>query len=942
MVTLWDKVIWMKRIPGVLALLVFGLSWGLSLAQGLSQALPPASDLIIGRLPNGLSYYIRQNSEPRNRAELRLVVNAGSLLEDDDQKGLAHFLEHMLFNGTKRFPGLEIDNFLEKNGMRNGADLNAYTSFNETVYLLRVPTEDRAVLQKALDVLEDWAGSATLDPRDIQEEVGVVVEEERSRYKTGSGRVSVARFAQLYRDSRYGLRLPIGDMNIIRKANTAAVRRFYQTWYRPDLMAVVAVGDFDPKQVEAIIQKNFASLANPANPLPRPDYTIPQRAADSFLVIEDPEFQASQVWLYSLRGSSPERTLGDVRARYLRELFETLFNHRLDEAASRANAPFVQAGAGSQDFTRSQNLDIMLANVREGKEREGLEALITELRQARLGFSASELQRAKQEVLANAEKTYNERDKRTSESLASYLVDAHLSGAVPISAQTDYDLARRFVGEISLDDVNAYAKLFMSGARDIIAQRPKKEGLAALSEADLKTVLAGAEAKPVQAYQDSAVQTPLFEKIPAPAAIARENRQKEYTELMLANGARVLYKKTDFKADEVLFRAYSPGGASLYSDQDYPQATTIDDVVNASGLGALDRSGLQRVLAGKQANVVPYIGERDEGMTGNSTLKDLETLFQLANLYFTAPRADVEIFNKDKQTRLEAAKNRNLNPISAVQDVLDDYRGLGVRGRAFTPALAENLNRERGLEIYKERFGDASDFTFIFVGNFDEARLREYAQAYLGSLPSKNTKESWKNVFPKPEYTQTVKNVYKGKDERSTGLLYFAAPLEYSPKNGVVAGALKNLLDIRFNEELREKLGGVYGTGTSVSLLREPRPELTALIQFSCDPMKAEDLLKAALGVLEEVKSKGVSEENLNKVREQLRRSREEALRTNAFWISSLLAFAQFPDRDPNDTGSYFDLVSGLKPQDLQQMAQVLFTDKYLKSALYPEAMQPK
>ena len=933
----------MKRMLGFMALwLVFSLV-GLSEAQGaLTQPLPPAQDVIVGKLSNGLTYYIRKNSEPKNRAELRLAVNAGSLLEDDDQKGLAHFLEHMLFNGTKRFPGLEIDNFLEKNGMRNGAALTAYTSFDETVYKLRIPTEDPAVMQRAFDVLEDWAGSATLEPKDIQDEVGVLVEEERSRYKTASGRVSAARFAQLYRDSRYGLRLPIGDMEIVRKADTAAVRRFYETWYRPDLMAVVAVGDFDPKQIEAIIQKNFASLKNPATPKARSDYSIPKRAQDSFLVIDDPEFPNSQVWIYSLRDSKSERTLGDVKGRIVAELFDALFNERLDEVASGANAPFVQAGAGSQDFTRSQNVDIMLANVREGKEKEGLDALVTELRRVKLGFSASELQRAKQQVLATAEKTYNERDKRGSESLAEYLVNTHLSGGILTNAQTDYDLTQRFTQEITLEDVNAYAKLFMSSARDIIAQRPKKDGLAALSVADLQTVLAGAEAKQVQAYQDTAVQTALIEKIPATTPIAKENKQKEYTELVLANGARMLYKKTDFKADEVLFRAFSPGGASLYSDQDYPQATTIYDVVNASGLGAFDRSGLQKVLAGKQANVVPYIGERDEGMTGNSTVKDLETLFQLANLYFTAPRADVEIFNKDKETRLEAAKNRNLNPISAVQDALDDYRGLGVRGRAFTPAIAEGLNRERGLEIYKERFGDASDFTFMFVGNFDEAKLKEYAQIYLGSLPSKNSKESWKNVFPKPNYAKTDKNVYKAKDDRSLAILFFAASLEFSPKNSVVSAALRNLLDIRFNEELREKLGGVYSTGTSITLSREPNPELSSLVQFSADPKKAEDLLKAALGVLDEVKTKGASEENMNKVREQLRRTREEALRTNAFWMSSLQAFAQFPDRDPNDTATYFDLVTGLKPQDLQQMAQVLFTDKYLKSALYPESMQPK
>lgn len=928
----------MRRLVAAMLLLV-----GMALGQAaLNQPLPVAEDVIIGKLPNGLTYYVRKNSEPKDRAELRLVVNAGSNQEDDDQKGLAHFLEHMLFKGTERFPGLEIINFLEKIGMRFGPDINAFTSFDETGYILKIPTTDPAVVQKAFDVLQDWAQSATLADADVKAESGVIVEEERTRERTASGRINKQLIELLASGSRYAERRPIGDMNIVRANPTEAIRRFYRDWYRPDLMAVVAVGDFDPKVVEEIIQKNFAGLKNPANPRPRQSYTIPAQSADTYKVLRDPEFPATQVSLYGLKPATPERTLGDVKNRIRGELFAAMMATRLDDLASGPNPPFVQAEAGRSGFVRTHDIEELSAQAREGQESVALEALVTELRRARLGFTQAELERAKVQLLARYQKNFNERNKRNSSDLADAYVEVFLSGAVPTSDQTDYELTQRFIGELTLGDVNAYAQAFLAGPKYVLAIRPEKAGLAPLSEADLQKIVAQAEAKPVQAYQEAISGAALLEKIPAPAAITKENKQPTYTELVLANGARVLYKKTDFKADEVLFRAYSPGGASLYSDEDYPEARILPAVVDQSGLGSLERNQLTRVLAGKQVAVSPFINEREEGMQGNSTAKDLETLFQLVYLYFTQPRADPAIFEKERQSRLEAAQNRALNPISALQDVLDEYRLPGtIRGHALSPEALQKLDRERGLAIYKERFSNAANFTFVFVGSFDEEKLKDFAQKYLGTLPSKNTKDTWKNVFPKVNYTKTEKNVYRGKDERGYAVVYYATPLEFSLKNSVVASALRNLLDIRTTEELREKLGGIYSAGVNINLVRDPYPEASALIQFSCDPKKAEELLGALFKVIEEVKTQGASEVNLGKVREQLKRAREEAQRTNGFWLARLVNFAQYPDLDPNDTQSYFSTVDSLTSQDLQQMAQTLFKNNYLKGVLYPEAMKP-
>lgn len=933
----------MIRPLWVLSLLVLSsLALGQNLGSApLWQPLPSDPKLVTGKLANGLTYYIYPNAEPQNRAEMRLVVNAGSLMEEEDQRGLAHFLEHMLFNGTRRFPKQSIENFLEKVGMQFGADLNAYTSFDETMYQLRVPTGDPATLDTALTILEEWAGSATLDPEEVEREAPVIVEEERARYKTASGRAQIQALGLYLADSRYGVRLPIGDMKIVSGRPVEALRRFYQTWYRPDLMAVVVVGDVDPAKIEAAIKDKFGGLENPTPEKPRPSYTIPPTSADRYLVFQDPEYPQTQIRVNALRKARVTSTVGTFRDFVLAQLYVSMLNSRLAELSKSANPPFLSASVASGNYVRPHDIDQVSATVKENGEAAGLEALLSEVKRARLGFTAEELARAKSQLQSTFEKAYNERDKQDSRDIADTLADIFLSGAAPTSAETDLELAKRFLGEITQGEVSVYAQGFLSGPRNIVTFRPQKAGVSPLTSADLQKVVAATDVKAVEAYKETALALSLFDKVPAPAGVAKENKQKEFTELILANGVRVLYKPTDFKNDEILFRAYSPGGASLVSDSEYPAAMVIGSIVAGSGLGPFDANGLARFLAGKQVSVIPSIGEREEGLRGQSTAKDLEILFQMTNLLFTAPRADPEIFNKEITTRLEAASNRNLNPVTPLQDALNDYINPGsIRGKPLGAEALRSIDREKALALYKSRFANAADFAFVFVGSFDEARLRDLAQRYLGTLPSSPARDAWKNVFPKPRYDARVEgDFYKGQDERGIVALYFTQPHAYSVKNAIVASALNNLLDLRLTEDIREKLGGAYSPGVSGGLGREPYTDVSYLISFPCDPRRAADLVKAALETLESLKTE-VSDETMTKVREQLKRSREEALRTNGFWLSRLVNYVQYGDIDPNDTTTFYGVVDGLKASDLQDLAKKVLGPNYLRVVLYPENMK--
>ncbi len=909
-----------------------------------NTALAPDSATLIGKLNNGLSYYIKQNAEPVKRAELRLVINVGSNQEDDDQKGLAHFVEHMLFKGTQRFPGLGVIDFLETTGMQFGPDINASTSFDETIYMLKIPTDKPEVIQKSFDVLEDWASRANLDATDIKAEGPVIVEEERLRDKTAGGRINKQVLDTLTRGSRYAERRPIGDLKIIQSVPEGPLKRFYQDWYRPDLMAVVAVGDFDPKAIEAIIRQNFSKLTGPSAPRPRTNYTIPARSADIAKVVEDKEFPATVVQLSTIQTQSSNNTEADFDQDLLNSLFSNMLNTRLRDLTKTTDSPLLSADAELGEFLRGSSLQALSGQAKEGKDLQALELLVTELRRVRLGFLQSELDRAKADLKTSLEQTYNERNKRDSGQLVDAYVDAFLNGGVVISAEDRFQMGSAFVQRVTLQQVNQFASTFMKTSKDYMVIRPEKEGLAKLSSEQVLASVRNFVKQNVEAYREEDRKIVLFDEPLAPSAIGSEVVHQQYSEFTLANGVRVLHKKTDFKDDQVVFSAYSPGGASLYSDADYPSAIFIANVVNQSGVKDFTSTELEKSLAGKNANAIPNISERSEGFSGSAKIADLETSFQLINLYFTSAKAEQGIFDKEKSSLLEAIQNRSLSPTSGLVDAIEEFAAPG-SNRAkgvMTLEQAQSLSLERGMEIYGERFANAADFTFVFVGNYDEAVLKDLASRYLGNLPSSTEREQWANVFPAAKSTAEETNIYAGLEQRSYAVYYSDQPLEYNLQNAVRLQAIEKVLDLRTTEELREKQSGIYGASVSSEFSTQPQDRASVFIFFTADPNRSVALLGSTVGLIDEIKKTGVSEINMAKVKEQLLRSREEAIRTNQFWLGRIVFSLQEPRLNPDDITGYDEAVKSLTSQMLSETANQIFSDVYLKAFLFPADMKPK
>jgi zinc protease len=909
--------------------------------------LPVDPAVRIGQLDNGLTYYIRQNSEPEARAELRLAINAGSLQEDEDQLGLAHFLEHMLFNGTERFPEQELIDYLETIGIEFGPDINAYTSFDETVYQLRVPTDDPELLTTAFDVLEDWAFYATLDPEEIELERGVVIEEERLRDQNASGRIRDQLLPVLFGDSRYAERLPIGDMEIIRTAPPETVRRFYESWYRPDLMAIVAVGDFDVDDVEALIVERFADETMPDVAPERVSADVPPHAETRYKVITDPENPSTTAQVYFQKPAELMSTVDDYRSVLTSRLFYQMLNARLDELSRRSDAPFVFAVSDEGSLVRPTTVSLVAAQMKEGRALEGLDTLLTEVERVnRFGFTASELERAKRNVLSNFEQAYNDRENVDSVSFAREYVAAYLEDEPIPGIEVEYALARDLIPAITLDEVNqAIDSLVAEESRAVIVIAPEKEGVTAPTEDELAGVVAAVEAKELEPYADTTPDVPLIATLPDPVAVVRESTipELEVTEIELENGVRVLMKPTDFREEEILFAASSPGGSSLYEDEDFMEADNVASIVSQSGVADFSVDDLVRLLAGKQADVSPYIGELYEGLFGSTRPADLETLFQLIHLTMTAPRQDAEalaVWQDQQRTFLE---NRELSPFAALEDALiEGLYGSDLRYRVPTLKEIEGLDVERAYEIYADRFGDAGDFTFIFVGNFDVEEVTALAQTYLGTLPATDRSETWRDVTPPLPEGVVQNDVFRGQEEQSIVQIVFPGELDPEAHSWISLDGLETVLDTRVLRDLREARSGVYASFVGVDSTDEPTPHYEVTVAFGADPQRVEELTDATFEILTDVRDNGPTEEEMVKVREQARRALEEELRDNGFWLDELEGYLYAGDEsDVLDILAYEDEIAAVTAEDIQNAAEALLVlENYVRVALFPESYE--
>jgi len=908
--------------------------------QPLASPLPRDTAVLTGTLPNGLQYFIRENGRPEKRAELRLVVNAGSVLEDEDQRGLAHFVEHMAFNGTRNFEKQEIVNYLESIGMQFGADLNAYTSFDETVYMLTVPTDTGRALEKGIQILQEWAQNIAFDSLEVEKERGVVIEE----WRLGLGADARMRdriFPTLFRNSIYASRLPIGDRETLETFRPEALRRFYRDWYRPDLMAVIAVGDFDRSEVERMIRERFSAIPPAKSARTRPVPPVPDHAETLVAIATDAEAPSTSVEIYWKQPVRDQSTHAAYRRSLVENLYTSMLNERLAELTQQSDPPFIYGGTGQGQLIRSKEVYTLAAGVAETGVLRGLDAVLTESERVRRhGFTESELERSKTNLLRAYEQASAELGKTPSDAYADEYVRAYLEGEPTPGIRYEEELARRFLPRITLAEVNAIAQEWLVDAnRVVILQAPAKEGVQIPTEAQLLAVFDSVRAKNIDPYVDHVADASLMPSTPAPGRVVETKTIQEVgmTEWKLSNGARVLVKPTDFNNDQVLMRAYSPGGNSLVSDGAYTSSLLATTLVSAGGLGGMDAIQLSKALAGKAAQVQPFIGGTEEGLSGSASPKDLETMMQLLHLSFTAPRRDSIAFASYTARLAQALANRSASPEAAFQDTLQvTLTQNHARGRPFTAAALQGVTLDTVFLLYRNRFADASDFTFLFVGSTDTASLRPLVEQYIASLPSIGRKEVPRDHGMRMPTGVIEKVVRRGTEPKSQTSIVFTGRMNYSREERHLLASMVDALDIRLREVLREDLGGTYGVGISFSASpREPH-EYTVSVSFGAAPARLDSLVNVVFEQIEAFQANGPSATDLAKVKETQKRNWETNLKQNGYWLSQI-AGKDALGEDVREVLQYDKLVDRLTPEMIRDAARrYLNRSSYVRVSLMP------
>lgn len=911
---------------------------------GLDELLPVDSAVTIGTLVNGLRYYIRENDEPENRAELRLVVNAGSILEDDDQQGLAHFLEHMAFNGTTHFEKQELVEYMESIGMRMGSGLNASTSFDETTYILRVPTDSAGVLETAFLILEDWAHGLAFEPEEIDAERGVIKEEWRLGQGAGA-RIRDAQYPVLLQGSRYVDRLPIGKMEVVENFEHETLKRFYREWYRPNLMAVVAVGDFDGDQVQALIEDHFSGLENPPDARPRGTFEVPDHEETLFAIVTDEEATGSSVAIYFKQPVQQQGTVRAYRQEIVESFFNSMLNQRLSELLQQADPPFLSAGSSQGRLNRAKSAYILGASVEDGGIPLGLRTILTEAeRVARHGFTEAELDRIKTTALRGMERSYESRDTRRSSSFVGGYISHFLRGSQIADIGFRYALYQRFVPEITVEEVNGLARQWITDRNRVVTvTAPEKEGLEPPTESELLAVMESVYQEEIEPYAETVGEEPLLPELPAAGSVVGERVVDTVgvTEWELSNGIKVALKPTDFTDDQIAFRAFSPGGMSLVETEDLPAVASASPIINGSGLSTFNPIDLRKKLTGKVASANASISELEERLAGSASPQDLETMFQLIYLRFTAPRADTTIFESVLDRAVATLENRGASPAAAFSDTLSVTMS---QNHPRAPLVSEELLLATDLEacydLYRERFADASDFTFIFVGDLELDTMRPLVERYLASLPDLDREESWRDVGPRPPEGVIIKSVYKGMEPQSRTVLRFTGPFENLRQNRTTFNAMNGILSTRLRERVREELGGTYGVSVGGSLTTRPRETYSITIQFGSDPQRVDELKAVVFEEIRSLQENGPDPEDLANLQEAMRRARESNLETNGYWLGQLTALYQSGD-DVSLIWGYEETIDALTVEMIAEAARRHYNfENYVQVTLYPENMR--
>jgi zinc protease len=874
-----------------------------SQAAADSKPIPFDAAVTTGTLPNGMRYYIRKNSRPENRVELQLAVKAGSVDEADDQQGVAHFLEHMAFNGTRRFKPGELIATLESTGARMGPHLNAYTGFDETVYMFQLQTDREGLVQKGIQALADFAGGITFDPKEVDKERGVVVEEWRGRLGAQQ-RILDQQVPVLFHQSKYAERLPVGKPEIVKTVPVERVRAFYERWYRPDRMAVVIVGDVDPEKMLALVTTEFGALPKTAAAAPLRDYPLPMHEKTLVKVASDPEQQASTVSIMRKRPAEPDDTVADYRRSLVQQLVSRVFNERFSEIARKPDAPFLDAGAGGGALTPTVDTFTLSASVQHGKTEQGLAALVVEAnRVIQHGFGPAELDRARKTLLSFFERAYNERDKTESASYAGEYARHFLSGEPSPGIGYEFGLATAQIPSITVEQASAEARrLLTEGSSVVLAVSPQKADVAIPTEQQLTAALAKANAVAVTAWADAAAATAIVENAPDPGAVKgrREIPAIGVTVVTYENGVEAWFKPTDFKNDEIVFSLVAEGGASLAAPEKYIEAQVATTSVGFSGAGGHSANDLTKLLAGKQASALPYVSGYRHGFNGSSTPADLETALQLLYIRFTQPGDDPEQFAVMRRQFETAYANRANNPTAQWSEKVGMVNTSGhYSAQPVTVERISKLDREAMVSFYRERFSNAADFTFFMVGAFKLDEAIPLVGRYVGSLPSKNKPTSeWKDTGVKFPATIERATVRKGTEPKALTVLGFAAdPPPDATEQGLVEAATE-VLEIAMRDILREELGQTYTVSVGLS---QPLPQRGAgyvAVQFGGAPDTIEKMVDRTLQEVKRLQQEGPSEDLTNRAKEAARREFETSMKQNRPWLGRLEVTKLF-DRDP-------------------------------------------
>ncbi len=863
-----------------------------ALAQQDSITLDPR--VKIGQLSNGLTYFIQQNPKPEHKVELRLMVKVGSVVEEEHEQGFAHFTEHMAFNGTKNFPKNELVKYLQSIGVAFGSDLNAYTGFNETVYILPLPSEDEEKLRKGFQVLQDWAGGILMNEQDINEERSIIIEE----WRTTQGyeqRLRDQYLPYLLYKSQYAQRLPIGDIELLKTFPAEDLKTFYKKWYRPDLMAIVAVGDKDPAILEAYIQEYFSSLENPTSTKSNLHFEIPEHQESFICLLSDKEAPGTQIQIFYKHAPLPTITKNDYRAFLERLLYGGILNQRLDEIRKKPDAPFIFAGGSYGSFIKCLDYFALSAVVNPEKTEEGLEAILRENeRIARFGITKEELERAKKSILNNVEIGFKEMEKIESRFLASRYVNHFLQGKFAEGEAKKLALYQELLPKISPQDIQSLShQLLKENNRVLIISSSEKDKTLIPATHTLTQLLDKKDFEELFAYQETPLPKSFLETLPKKGQTVEKEWVSELnlTTIQLSNGIKIHVKPTDFKNDEILFTGWSKGGTSRYELEDHFSAAYSAVLTNEMGIAGFSPGDMRKMLAGKNVLVTPNIGIYEQDISGSTSPKDLETTFQLIHLYFTSPRKDKEAFDvfiSNLGLQLENAKsNPDFQFSKEISKII--YNNHPRSNSIWEKEELAAIDLDRSLQIFKESFTHAGDFEFVFTGNIDLSIFLPLAEIYLGSLEGKSEKKpAFRDLGIRIPQGKT-EELFLGIDEKSQVLMYFSQESPYAKNKVRAIGFLGEVLNNRLIDKIREELSGVYAISARGSFSHDPVGTYALGIDFPCSPDQVETLSLAIWAELEQLKSEGPREEEIQKVKEKRRISWAESQKRNTYWQAQII-----------------------------------------------------